>query len=70
MIVLAPVGPVFVDLHLTVSRIPYREWVARFLATDMDVDQSGRLDEAELNLLTDSIRTLADVRNSAEILMR
>lgn len=68
LIVLAPVGPVFVDLHLTVSRIPYREWVARFLATDMDVDQSGRLDEAELNLLTDSIRSLAGVRNSTEIL--
>ena len=67
-IVLAPVGPVFVDLHLTVSRIPYREWVARFLATDMDVDQSGRLDEAELDLLTDSIRSLAGVRNSKEIL--
>ena len=68
LIVLAPVGPVFVDLHLTVSRIPYREWVARFLATDMDVDQSGRLDETELNLLTDSIRSLASVRNSTEIL--
>ena len=68
LIVLAPIGPVFVDLHLTVSRIPYREWVARYLATDMDVDQSGRLDESELNLLTDSIRSLADVRNSAEIL--
>lgn len=68
LIVLAPVGPVFVDLHLTVSRIPYREWVARFLATDMDVDQSGRLDEAELNLLTESIRSLAGVRNSADIL--
>jgi len=68
LVVLAPVGPVFVDLHLTVSRIPYREWVARFLATDMDVDQSGRLDEAELDLLTDSIRSLAAVRNSAEIL--
>ncbi len=68
LIVLAPAGPVFVDLHLTVSRIPYREWVARFLATDMDVDRSGRLNEAELNLLTDSIRVLADVRNSTEIL--
>ena len=68
LIVLAPVGPVFVDLHLTVSRIPYREWVARFLATDMDVDHSGRLNEAELNLLTDGIRTLVGVKNSAEIL--
>lgn len=68
LIVLAPVGPVFVDLHLTVSRIPYREWVARFLATDMDVDQSGRLNEAELNLLTDSIKSLAGVKNSSEIL--
>jgi len=68
LIVLAPVGPVFVDLHLTVSRVPYREWVARFLATDMDVDQSGRLDGTELKLLTDGIRTLVGVKNSAEIL--
>ncbi|MEJ7594858.1 MAG: hypothetical protein WKF77_25310 [Planctomycetaceae bacterium] len=68
LIVLAPVGPVFVDLHLTVSRIPYREWVARFLATDMDVDQSGRLDKVELDLLTDGIRSLVGVRNSTEIL--
>ena len=68
LIVLAPVGPVFVDLHLTVSRIPYRQWVARFLATDMDVDQSGRLNEAELNLLTESIKSLAGVKNSTEIL--
>ncbi len=68
LIVLAPVGPVFVDLHLTVSRIPYRQWVARFLATDMDVDRSGRLNEAELNLLTESIKSLAGVKNSTEIL--
>lgn len=67
-IVLAPVGPVFVDLHLTVSRIPYREWVAQFLAKDMDVDKSGRLDAAELNLLTDSIKSLAGVTDSSEIL--
>jgi len=68
LIVLAPVGPVFVDLHLTVSRIPYREWVARFLANDMDVDRSGRLDEHELNLLTDGVKTLVGVKNAADIL--
>ncbi len=68
MIVFAPVGPVFVDLHLTVSRRPYREWVARFLAKEMDVDQSGRLDETELSLLTDGLKTLVAVRDSAEIL--
>lgn len=68
MIVLAPMGPVFVDLHLTVSRLPYREWVARFLAKEMDVDRSGRLDETELSLLTERLKTLVDVRDSAEIL--
>ena len=68
LIVLAPVGPVFVDLHLTVSQIPYREWVARFLAIDMDVDNSGRLNESEMNLLTDSVRSLAGVSNAKEIL--
>lgn len=68
LIILAPVGPVFVDLQLTVSRIPYREWVAQFLAKDMDVDKSGRLDAAELNLLTESIRQLIGIQKSSEIL--
>ncbi|MDA1232497.1 MAG: hypothetical protein O2856_17115, partial [Planctomycetota bacterium] len=35
---------------------------------DMDVDKSGRLDAAELNLLTDSIKSLAGVTDSNEIL--
>ena len=68
LIILAPVGPVFVDLHLTVSRVPYREWVAQFLAKDMDVDKSGRLNADELNLLTESIKQLIGVQNSSEIL--
>ena len=68
LIVLAPVGPVFVDLHLTVSKVPYREWVAQFLARDMDVDKSGRLDASELNLITESIRQLIGVQDSSEIL--
>lgn len=68
LIVLAPVGPVFVDMNLTVSQRPYREWVARFLAMDMDVDRSGRLDEQELNLLTDAVKALAKVKDAAEIL--
>ena len=68
LIVLAPVGPVFVDLHLRVSKVPYREWVAQFLARDMDVDKSGRLDASELNLITESIRQLIGVQDSSEIL--
>ena len=68
LIVFAPVGPVFVDLRLTVSRVPYREWVAQFLAKDMDVDKSGRLDSNELNLLTESIKQLISVQNSSDIL--
>lgn len=68
LIILAPTGPVFVDLHLTVSRVPYREWVAQFLAKDMDVDKSGRLDASELNLLTESIRQLIGIQDSSQIL--
>jgi len=68
LIIFAPVGPVFVDLHLTVSRVPYREWVAQFLAKDMDVDKSGRLDASELNLLTESIKQLISVRDASDIL--
>jgi Ca2+-binding EF-hand superfamily protein len=68
MVILAPVGPVFVDLHLAVSRIPYREWVARFLANDMDSDQSGRLNESELNLLTEGMKTRIGVHNATDVL--
>ncbi len=68
LIVFAPVGPVFVDMRLTVSKVPYREWVAQFLAKDMDVDKSGRLDASELNLLTESIKQLIGVQNSSDIL--
>lgn len=68
LIVLAPVGPVFVDMHLMVSKVPYREWVAQFLAKDMDIDKSGRLDASELNLLTESIKQLIGVQESSEIL--
>ncbi len=68
LIILAPAGPVFVDLHLTVSRLPYREWVAKFLVQELDVDQSGRLDKNELDLLTENIKTLVNVKDSSHIL--
>jgi len=68
LIILAPAGPVFVDLNLTVSRLPYREWVARFLVQEMDTDHSGRLSEVELGLLTENIMTLIDVKDTAQIL--
>lgn len=68
LVILAPAGPVLVDLRLTVSRMPYREWVAQFLVREMDVDKSGRLDESELSLLTESVKTLINVNDTAQIL--
>ena len=52
MIIMAPMGPVIADLRISVAKIPYRTWVSRFVATQMDGDKNGRLDSTELALLT------------------
>ena len=68
MVIMAPTGPVFVDMQISVAKIPYREWVGKFLATQLDTDRNGRLNSAELNLLTDSIRQLGKIAGPEEIL--
>jgi Ca2+-binding EF-hand superfamily protein len=68
LVILAPLGPVFADLRISVAKMPYRTWVGRFLAVQMDVDRNDRLDSKELELLTDSIRRLANVPGPDEIL--
>ncbi len=68
MIIMAPLGPVIADLRISVARIPYRAWVSRFVATQMDVDKNGRLDSTELALLTENVRRLGNISGPKEIL--
>jgi Ca2+-binding EF-hand superfamily protein len=68
MIIMAPLGPVIADLRISVARIPYRAWVSRFVATQMDVDKNGRLDSTELAMLTENVRRLGNISGPKEIL--
>lgn len=68
MIILSPLGPVIADLRISVAKIPYRTWVSRFVATQMDVDKNGQLDSKELSLLTENVRRLGNISGPKEIL--
>lgn len=68
MVVMAPNGPVFADLRISVAKVPYRAWVSKFLATQLDANKDGRLDAKELNLITDSIRRLAEIKSPEKAL--
>lgn len=68
MVIMAPKGPVFVDLQISVAKLPYREWVGRYLATQLDTDRNGRLNASELNLLTDSVRQLGKIAGPQDVL--
>lgn len=58
----------FADLRISVAKLPYRTWVGRFLASQLDLNSNSRLDAKELALLTDSIRRLADMTSPEDIL--
>lgn len=68
MIIMAPLGPVIADLRISVAKMPYRTWVSRFVATQMDVDKNGQLDSSELSLLTENVRRLGNISGPKEIL--
>ncbi len=68
MIIMAPLGPVVADLRISVAKIPYRTWVSRFVASQMDVDMNTQLDSKELSLLTENVRRLGNIPGPEEIL--
>ena len=68
LVIMAPGGPVIADLRISVAKLPYRTWVGRFLANQLDANSNSRLDAKELALLTDSIRRLADITGPDDIL--
>ena len=68
MIIMAPLGPIVADLRISVAKMPYRTWVSRFVATQMDVDKNTQLDSKELSLLTENVRRLGNISGPEEIL--
>ncbi len=51
MVILAPEGPVFAELQISVDGEAYRLWVATFLADKTDVNGDGELTLEELELI-------------------
>ncbi|APZ95252.1 hypothetical protein [Fuerstiella marisgermanici] len=51
MVILAPEGPVFAELRISVDGEAYRLWVTKFLASKTDIDRNGELSLAELELI-------------------
>lgn len=68
LVILAPGGPILANLHISVAKLPYRTWVGRYLATQMDMNKDNRLDKTELRLLTDNIRQLAGITGPDDVL--
>jgi Ca2+-binding EF-hand superfamily protein len=68
LVILAPEGPILADLHISVAKLPYRTWVGRYLATQMDLNKDNRLDKTELGLLTDNMRLLARIAGPDDVL--
>lgn len=68
LVVMAPSGPVLIQLFVLIDGSPYRSWVADFLGRKMDLDGDGYLDETELSLIPDRLKQQTDIRNAAQIL--
>jgi Ca2+-binding EF-hand superfamily protein len=67
LVIMAPLGPVLADLRISVAKLPYRIWVGRYLATQLDRNKSGTLTIDELSLLTERITQLADIADNEQI---
>lgn len=67
-VILAPEGPVIAELRVSVALMPYRRWVSRYLARQMDVNKDGRLTATELGLLNDTMKKLANVPAGQKVL--
>ncbi len=68
MVIMAPGGPIFATLQISVAKVPYRTWIGKFLATQLDIDKNKSLDAKELSLLTENIRRLGGISGPADIL--
>lgn len=55
LVIMAPNGPVFVDMTISVDDQPYRLWVTTFLARRVDLNRDGVLTFNELQLIPDRL---------------
>lgn len=70
LVILAPAGPVFAELQISVDGQPYRRWVTNFLATRTDVNRDGQLSLSELELIPTPIMRQSSAGDAAQLLKK
>lgn len=70
MLLMAPKGPVFAEMNITVDDAPYRLWVTRFLMDKVDMNRDGELSIDELRLIPDRLRQQAKAGSPKRILRK
>lgn len=68
LVILAPSGPVFLELQIFVGGESYRRWTGRYLSRVMDGDGDRRLSREELSLIPRRILTLAKSADTRDII--
>jgi Ca2+-binding EF-hand superfamily protein len=68
MVIMAPEGPVFAELNISVDGQAYRLWVTEFLARRVDVNNDGALTLGELQLIPERLLQQTNARTAKRVL--
>ncbi|MEO1983616.1 MAG: hypothetical protein ABGZ24_24155, partial [Fuerstiella sp.] len=68
MVIMAPEGPVFAEITISVDGQAYRLWVTKFLAHRVDVNNDGALSQGELELIPERLLQQTAARTAKQVL--
>lgn len=67
LVVLGPVGPVFVELQISVGNRSYRDWISGTLLRVLDGNSDGRLGTAELGAMSPGVKRFAGISGAGDL---
>lgn len=70
VVIMAPEGPVFAEVRISVDGRPYRTWVTEFLADKTDANRDGRLSMTELGLIPTRLLQQTSARTAQRAMKR
>ena len=68
MVIMAPEGPVFAEMTISVDGQAYRLWVTKFLAHRVDVNNDATLSKSELELIPERLLQQTSARTAKQVL--
>ena len=68
LVIMAPNGPVFADMMISVDARPFRLWVTTFLASRVDLNRDGELTINELQLIPERLLQQTNSKNAKRML--